>query len=158
MRSILLRQPVKIEEAAGCTIKQYTAMPFKALTNADLAVMTHQQLAIVYEEEKKTFDYLGVRISELQALQKQYESNLKKIDDAKIGDFEQFFSENFVLDPGAGPLLSKEVRGIFRDWRRSLGRNTKISEPILFNYMKQKCGSGSTDKEFWGVRQRYETE
>ena len=66
--------------------------------------------------------------------------------------FNTFFSENFVKDLSAGPLLAKEVRGIFRDWKRSLGRACDLKENTIFDRMKEVCGCGSTDKEFWGVR------
>jgi P4 family phage/plasmid primase-like protien len=67
--------------------------------------------------------------------------------------FNQFFGENFVKDPAAGPLLAKEVRGIFREWKRNLGRAIDLKEHTIFDRMKEVCGCGSTDKEFWGVKQ-----
>jgi len=71
--------------------------------------------------------------------------------------FNTFFSENFVKDPSAGPLLAKEVRGIFRDWKKSLGRACDLKENTVLDRMKEVCGCGSSDKEFWGVRQADES-
>jgi phage/plasmid-associated DNA primase len=66
--------------------------------------------------------------------------------------FMTFFSENFVKETGAGPVTAKEVRNIFREWKRALGRAVELKETAIFDRMKQVCGGGSTDKEFWNVR------
>jgi P4 family phage/plasmid primase-like protien len=66
--------------------------------------------------------------------------------------FTKFFEENFVRDPAAAPLLSKEVKNIWRDWKRSMGRAIDLRENAVLDRMKEKCGAGSTDKEFFGIR------
>jgi len=67
--------------------------------------------------------------------------------------FNKFFNDNFVHDPSAGPLLLREIRGIFRDWKRAEGgRANELKEIIIFERMKEVCGAGSSDKEFWGIR------
>ncbi len=66
--------------------------------------------------------------------------------------FNNFFTENFVKDPSAGPIMAKEVRGIFRDWKKAQGRACDLKESMVFDRMREACGPGSTDKEFWGIR------
>ena len=66
--------------------------------------------------------------------------------------FAQFFEENFVREDGAVPVKSTEVRSIFRDWKKMLGRSCEIKETQIMERMKQACGNGSTEKEFFGIR------
>ena len=66
--------------------------------------------------------------------------------------FMTFFSENFVKEAGAGPIHSKEVKERFNDWRKALGRPCDLKHHQVFERMKAICASGSTEKEFWGVR------
>lgn len=67
--------------------------------------------------------------------------------------FNKFFNDNFVRDPCAGPILVRELRGIIRDWKRAEGgRASDLKENIIFERMKEACGAGSNDKEFWGIR------
>jgi P4 family phage/plasmid primase-like protien len=66
--------------------------------------------------------------------------------------FNKFFEENFVRDGAAAPILAKEVKGIWRDWKRSMGRAIDLREGAVLDRMKEMCGAGSTDKEFFGIR------
>lgn len=66
--------------------------------------------------------------------------------------FSKFFTENFVSEPGAGPITAKQVRELFRAWRKALGKECGLKENVVMERMKVACGSGSTEKEFWGVR------
>jgi P4 family phage/plasmid primase-like protien len=66
--------------------------------------------------------------------------------------FNKFFTESFVKDPCAAPITAREVRNIWRDWKRALGRNIELKESAIFDRMKEACGAGSTDKEFFGIR------
>jgi phage/plasmid-associated DNA primase len=67
--------------------------------------------------------------------------------------FNKFFDENFVRDPAAAPILAREVKNIWRDWKRSMGRvAADLRENAVLDRMKEMCGAGSTDKEFFGIR------
>lgn len=66
--------------------------------------------------------------------------------------FSQFFAENFVKEIGAGPVTAKEVRNIFRDWKKALGRSCDLKDAQIMERMKVVCANGSTEKEFWGIR------
>jgi P4 family phage/plasmid primase-like protien len=66
--------------------------------------------------------------------------------------FNKFFEENFVRDSAAVPILAKEVKNIWRDWKRSMGRAIDLREGAVLDRMKEMCGAGSTDKEFFGIR------
>ena len=66
--------------------------------------------------------------------------------------FSQFFAENFVKEFGAGPIKAKEVRMVFADWKKALGRACDLKDAQVLDRMKQMCGAGSTEKEFYNVR------
>lgn len=66
--------------------------------------------------------------------------------------FMTFFSDNFVKESGAGPIRATEVRTMFNDWKRTYGRACDLKLQQVYERMKAQCGSGSTEKEFWGVR------
>jgi P4 family phage/plasmid primase-like protien len=66
--------------------------------------------------------------------------------------FNKFFEENFARDSAAVPILAKEVKNIWRDWKRSAGRGVDLRENAVLDRMKEMCGGGSTDKEFFGIR------
>jgi P4 family phage/plasmid primase-like protien len=66
--------------------------------------------------------------------------------------FNKFFEENFVRDSAAVPILAKEVKNIWRDWKRSMGRAIDLREGAVLDRMKEVCGAGSSDKEFFGIR------
>jgi P4 family phage/plasmid primase-like protien len=66
--------------------------------------------------------------------------------------FNKFFEENFARDGAAAPILAKEVKNIWRDWKRSMGRMIDLREGAVLDRMKEMCGAGSTDKEFFGIR------
>jgi len=66
--------------------------------------------------------------------------------------FNKFFEENFVRDSAAAPILAREVKNIWRDWKRSMGRAIDLREGAVLDRMKEMCGAGSTDKEFSGIR------
>lgn len=72
--------------------------------------------------------------------------------------FMSFFVECFAKEAGAGPVQAKEVKIIFREWRRSQGKLCELKEHQVLERMKLVCGSGSTEKEFWGIHILDETE
>jgi len=72
--------------------------------------------------------------------------------------FMSFFSECFVRDVGAGPISAKDVRNIFGDWKKAMGKVCDLKLHQVYERMKTACGSGSTEKEFWGIRIADETD
>ena len=72
--------------------------------------------------------------------------------------FMTFFTENFVREPGAGPIYAREVKNIFNEWKKTLGRSCDLKHHQVLERMKATCSSGSTEKEFWGVRVADETD
>lgn len=66
--------------------------------------------------------------------------------------FMLFFGECFVRDSAAVPLSAKEVKAVFREWRRTQGKLCELKEQQVMERMKVACGSGSTEKEFYGIR------
>ncbi len=66
--------------------------------------------------------------------------------------FMSFFTECFVKEVGAGPINAKEVRNIFNDWKKTMGKACDLKLHQVYERMKTACGSGSTEKEFWGIR------
>ena len=66
--------------------------------------------------------------------------------------FQLFFNECFVKDTLANPVTAKEVRGIFRDWKKQQGKACDLKDHQVMERMKVACGSGSTEKEFYGIR------
>ena len=74
--------------------------------------------------------------------------------------FMTFFNENFVKEVGAGPIPAARVKIIWRDWKKQnqTGRMLEIKEHQVFERMKETCGSGSTEKEFFCVREATETD
>ena len=79
--------------------------------------------------------------------------NYKKEND----QFTQFFGECFAKDP-AGVVYAKDVRSIFRQWKRTQGRGCELKELQVLERMKSACGSGSTEREFYGIRVADESE
>lgn len=65
--------------------------------------------------------------------------------------FNKFFTESFILVPGAGPMQSREIRGIFREWKKYQGRTIDLKETVMFDRLKEICDAGSTDKEYFGI-------
>jgi len=73
--------------------------------------------------------------------------------------FTVFFDDNFVKEPGAGPINVKAFTKLLRDWRRSTSRSaTDLKDVDCISRMKVECGGNSTEKEFWGVRIRVDEE
>jgi P4 family phage/plasmid primase-like protien len=72
--------------------------------------------------------------------------------------FSRFVAENFIMDKACHvPLYAKDVRDIFRDWKKALGRECDLKEASVMERMRELCGSGSTKTEFWGIRVADET-
>lgn len=66
--------------------------------------------------------------------------------------FSSFFAEHFVKETGAGPVTAKEVKAVFRAWKKELGRSCDLKEGQVLERMKAACGGRSTEKEFYDVR------
>jgi putative DNA primase/helicase len=72
--------------------------------------------------------------------------------------FMVFFNENFVKVPGAGPVMAIDVKKAWREWKRGGNKLCDLKEHQVLERMKETCGSGSTEKEFWGVQIADETD
>lgn len=72
--------------------------------------------------------------------------------------FMVFFNENFVKVPGAGPIMGIDVKKAWRDWKKAGNKLCDLKEHQVVDRMKETCGSGSTEKEFWGVQIADETD
>ena len=71
--------------------------------------------------------------------------------------FMTFFGDCYVKEAGAGPITARAVRERFNEWKKTAGRcDLKIT--VVYERMKEVCGSGSTEKEFWGVREAEEAD
>jgi P4 family phage/plasmid primase-like protien len=65
--------------------------------------------------------------------------------------FMLFFNDNFVKDPSESSTLeAREVRNIFRDWKKSGGRAYEMKEMVVLERMKDMCRSNG--KTFWGLK------
>lgn len=68
--------------------------------------------------------------------------------------FMQFFNDCFVKEAGAGCIKSAVVREIFTEWKKhNAAKHCDLKVQVVLERMKDVCGNGSTEKEFWGVRQ-----
>ncbi len=67
--------------------------------------------------------------------------------------FMQFFNDCFVKEAGAGSIKSAVVREVFNEWKKHNAKNSDLKLHVVYERMKDVCGSGSTEKEFWGIRQ-----
>lgn len=76
---------------------------------------------------------------------------IDKYNKENYDEFACFFNDNFIKEPGAGPLLSREVRDVFNDWRKAYG-HCQLKLPHVYERMKAYCGYESTDEVFHNVR------
>lgn len=67
--------------------------------------------------------------------------------------FMQFFNDCFVKEAGAGCIKSAIVREVFNEWKKHNAKNSDLKLHVVYERMKDVCGNGSTEKEFWGIRQ-----
>jgi P4 family phage/plasmid primase-like protien len=67
--------------------------------------------------------------------------------------FMQFFNDCFVKEAGAGCIKSAAVREIFSEWKKHNAKSCDLKIQQVYERMKEVCGNGSTEKEFWGIRQ-----
>jgi phage/plasmid-associated DNA primase len=67
--------------------------------------------------------------------------------------FMSFFTDTYVREPGAGPVNAKDVKTSFRDWKRAFGKVCDLKDHQVLERLKLECGGGSTEKEFWGIRE-----
>ena len=72
--------------------------------------------------------------------------------------FMAFFNDLYVKEAAAGPIYAKVVKDHFTEWKKTLGRSFDLKLHQVMERMKAQCGSGSTEKEFWGVRIAEETD
>jgi putative DNA primase/helicase len=67
--------------------------------------------------------------------------------------FTNFFNAFFVRDPTAGPVRRKEIADKFTQYKRELGgRECELKQSVMFDRMKEMCGSSTNDREYWGIR------
>ena len=66
--------------------------------------------------------------------------------------FQTFFNECFVKDIPTATVAAKEVRQIFRNWKKNQGKSCDLKDHQVLERMKIACGSGSTEKDFYGIR------
>ena len=67
--------------------------------------------------------------------------------------FMSFFTDTYVRETGAGPISAKDAKASFREWKRTVGKACDLKEQQVLERLKIECGGGSTEKEFWGVRE-----
>jgi len=79
------------------------------------------------------------------------ESKSREAETALNREFLSFFNTCFVLEEGAGPIGFKYVRERFNEWKKSVPP-CELRPHQLYERMQKKCGSSSTEKEFWGVK------
>ncbi len=72
--------------------------------------------------------------------------------------FHSFLTDNFVLEPGAGPLTINTVKEIYKEWKKAQVGRTELKPKEIVERMRAACDKKSTDKEFWGIRQLSEEE
>jgi phage/plasmid-associated DNA primase len=72
--------------------------------------------------------------------------------------FASFLSDNFVLEPGAGPVTLTVVKEIYKEWDRAQLGRTKLRQQELVERLQSVCDRRSTTREFWGIRQLTEDE
>ena len=65
--------------------------------------------------------------------------------------FMLFFNETYEKNGSALPILAKDVKISFRDWRKRLGRDVDLKEGQMLERMKAECANNSTEKEFYGI-------
>ncbi len=66
--------------------------------------------------------------------------------------FHTFLSENFVLEPGAGPMKMTEVLEIYKDWKKTQFGKYELKPKEIKERMRDVCERKSTEKELWGIR------
>ncbi len=66
--------------------------------------------------------------------------------------FQAFISDNFVLEPKAGPISFKTVCDVYNDWKRVQIGMCVLKPKQLANMLKPICDEHSTEDEFWGIR------
>jgi P4 family phage/plasmid primase-like protien len=66
--------------------------------------------------------------------------------------FYTFVQENFVLEPGAGPVRIGEVVDIYKEWKKSQFGRAELKKKEISDRLREVCDRKSTDREFWGIR------
>jgi P4 family phage/plasmid primase-like protien len=66
--------------------------------------------------------------------------------------FHSFVQENFVLEPGAGPVRITEVMECYRDWKATQYGRGELKRTEITDRLRKICDRKSTQKEFWGIR------
>jgi P4 family phage/plasmid primase-like protien len=64
--------------------------------------------------------------------------------------FNRFINDNFKRDASAGGLREKEIRSIFREWKRAT-RECELSEQAMFDRMRDEFDYTADTKEYWGL-------
>jgi P4 family phage/plasmid primase-like protien len=67
--------------------------------------------------------------------------------------FAAFLSDNFVLEPGAGPVSINTVKEIYKEWDRTQLGRAKLVQKQIVERLRSVCDRRSTEREFWGIRQ-----
>ena len=66
--------------------------------------------------------------------------------------FYTFVQENFVLEPGAGPVRIGEVVDVYKEWKKSQFGRAELKKKEISDRLREVCDRKSTDREFWGIR------
>lgn len=67
--------------------------------------------------------------------------------------FFAFVSENYVKEPGAGPVRIGDVMECYREWKKTYGQGkAELKRNEITSRMRDMCDKKSTEKEFWGIR------
>jgi P4 family phage/plasmid primase-like protien len=66
--------------------------------------------------------------------------------------FQSFLLENFVIEPGAGPVRISEITDVYKEWRKTQFGRPELKKKELVDRMREVCDRKSTEREFWGIR------
>jgi hypothetical protein len=102
-----------------------------------------------YFKTKYEIDIMSVPSHHISGvmLRSEYEKGRKE---AEI--IHKFFEECFTHDSAAVPILARQVRVIWSDWKRCTSSAADVTVSRVLESMKLLCGGGSTDNEFYNIR------
>ncbi len=66
--------------------------------------------------------------------------------------FFAFVSENYVKEPGAGPVRIGDVMDCYKEWKKTQYGKGEIKKTEMVTRLRDMCDRRSTEREFWGIR------
>jgi phage/plasmid-associated DNA primase len=66
--------------------------------------------------------------------------------------FFAFVSENYVKEPGAGPVRIGDVMDCYKEWKKTQYGKGEIKKAEMITRLRDMCDRRSTEREFWGIR------